>query len=262
MVHASMHYTDAFFGIVASVIRESANILQTPFDVMKLIEARIGPMVRARGEEFKIVYVPNVRNFEAMMPNVVDLSGAYRHRDGIEAPHNFMFTTRKWMTESALENAEQKAPYVHADHPDDVFVLVRQWVSDEELSQPPLLVGPHSLFREIEKFWTDVCENPIIMHRWVDESRAAGLKAIATFLTTYGDFYAEAIEYLRKLATIGDRPHEPIEQLGFILHGQRRIQGRGMPDLDQGPVHEDFIPKRLNVTFLMAGRGLAVADVD
>ncbi len=252
-------HTDALFGLVASVIRESDLLLQTPEDVMQLLDSRLRPMMHARGEDFKITYIESVRNVSIMFPQLLSLADAYSHQ-GREAPHSFMFCARKFLSQTAHGQLDQGRPYSDRTHPDDVFCLVKQWMADRELSQRPLLVCPASFHVALAQFMEDVNNNPIVMHRTWERERMKGLRDLAAFLETYNGLYSPAVAYLTRLANV-DRYHAPPPPpLAFLSHGQRRIRSLAVPSA--GDIDPAFIPKRLSVSFSNAGQGLAIEDAD
>lgn len=58
------------------------------------------------------------------------------------------------MPSTLLEKASERLPRRYAKHANDVFVLVKAYVSDNELCQEPLLILPGQLHAEIANAFT------------------------------------------------------------------------------------------------------------
>ena len=86
--------TDALFGIIANAIKSAEGKLQSPLDVMKLLDEKIGPIFRNQGMDFRAIYVESVRNFDVMMPKIMKYSGPYKpgkEGDDRDTLHAFFF---------------------------------------------------------------------------------------------------------------------------------------------------------------------------
>ena len=86
--------TDALFGIIAKAIKSAEGKLQSPLDVMKLLDEKIGPIFRNQGMDFRAIYVESVRNFDVMMPKIMKYSGPYKpgkEGDDRDTLHAFFF---------------------------------------------------------------------------------------------------------------------------------------------------------------------------
>ena len=87
-------FTDALFGLIAELLREVGEELQTPADVANFLHKRLAPIFAARGEDFRVVNVTAARDIQAILPWQMKLEGAYNTVRGVEAPHSFMFLPR------------------------------------------------------------------------------------------------------------------------------------------------------------------------
>jgi hypothetical protein len=91
---------DAFFGMIAQILREGDDDIQTPHDIVTLLESKLSYLFRKRGEEFKVVYVNMVRPWKRLLPNVTKMEKVYVTRDTTdedekEIPHLFIFMVRR-----------------------------------------------------------------------------------------------------------------------------------------------------------------------
>ena len=87
-------YADALFGLVAQFLKESKEDLQTGHDVVRLLQTMLGPLFEQKGEDFRVVYIHEVRDVEALLPPNHRMEGAYSTVAGVEAPHSFFFVPR------------------------------------------------------------------------------------------------------------------------------------------------------------------------
>ena len=108
----------------------------------------------------------------------------------------------------------------------DVFGLVKLSMSDQELSQPPLLVHPESMLQVTENFWNRVNQGDTVLTQSLDDSRAEELNRLAERLAIDFPHMARGARYL-KLLTQSDRHREPIPRLQFIDSGPRAAVGLG-----------------------------------
>ena len=89
--------TDALFAIIASLILNADDKLQTPQDVVRLIDEYFKPVYEEKGLEFKITYLTGLHDYVDGCAPVIDIKGAFRTRQGLEAPHLFIVNTREGM---------------------------------------------------------------------------------------------------------------------------------------------------------------------
>ena len=89
---------DAVFGAISSWILDSPRPIQTPQDLVLLMQYKFARVMKERNEIFHAEYVGAVRNLEATMPNIVSLEGAYLHLNQ-EAPHVHAYYQRKFVPE-------------------------------------------------------------------------------------------------------------------------------------------------------------------
>ena len=91
---------DAFFGTISQSLREGDDDIQTPQDIVKLLDAKLSYLFRKRGEDFKVIYMNLVRPWKSLLPNVTKMEKVYLTRDTAnddekEIPHMFIFMARR-----------------------------------------------------------------------------------------------------------------------------------------------------------------------
>ena len=160
---------------------------------------KVAPLFKAKGLEFRVEYVNSVRDWQAELPNISTLYGAYRRRsirDQDIVPHSFTFIRREsalaslnklsvlcqlflvrstdyfpwcfpqnrmllhsWgMPASLLQGAEERLPSWYTPDGSDVFVLIKAYVSDQDLSQPPLLALPGCKMQDVSAALAQLAE--------------------------------------------------------------------------------------------------------
>ena len=119
---------------------------------MTLLATGFRERVLARGEDFRTVQLPGIRDFrEWIEPLGVHLHSAFGTREGIEAPHSFTFKLRESLSmEERRQLVQQEQQQIRRPRrpvetsPGDVMACVKTYLRDTKLSQPPLLVLPSS----------------------------------------------------------------------------------------------------------------------
>lgn len=102
----------------------------------------------------------------------------------------------------------------------DVFALVKTFMHDEELQQPPLCVLPESLLPSTQSFVNSLNTTSLSRIANVDEQRAEQLLEIAEALDEDFPHLHRGAAYLRSL-TDKDRPRQPYTRLKFVDAGPR-----------------------------------------
>ena len=148
MVGHTHEDVDQMFGLVTeSVVRKHR--WETPIEFERLLMEEIGPKVRDQNHAFVVQGLRSIRNFNAWLePQRVTLRNCWATRDGIEAPHSFTFKRRSDLTGSEraamrATRAAARAGFANANgEPGDVFCVVKTYMRDKHLQQPPVLVLP------------------------------------------------------------------------------------------------------------------------
>lgn len=76
---------------------------QISFCNSRLLMKRVAPLFTAKGLEFKVEYVNNIRDWPKALPNISSMYGAYRRRsvrDTDIIPHSFTFIRRERPSDS------------------------------------------------------------------------------------------------------------------------------------------------------------------
>lgn len=70
------------------------------------------------------------------------------------------------MPSTLLETAEERMPRAYSKDPSDVFVLIKAYVSDNDLRQPPLLVMPGCRMPDVTSALSQLANTtaPCILH--------------------------------------------------------------------------------------------------
>lgn len=73
------------------------------FCMSRLLMKKVAPLFTAKGLEFKVEYVNNIRDWPKTLPNISSMYGAYRRRsvrDTEIIPHSFTFIRRERPSDS------------------------------------------------------------------------------------------------------------------------------------------------------------------
>ena len=77
----------------------------------------------------------------------------------------------------------------------DVFALVKMYMSDSVLIQPPLNVWPSSFLAETEHFWNKVNTTHHIVHQSLDADREMELQKLCTAMSKDFPHLQRAVVY-------------------------------------------------------------------
>jgi len=143
----------------------------------------------------------------------------------------------------------ERLPRRYTPCSNDVFALIKHQLSDQELSQPALLVWPGEMMPEVQAFWQQSLSHKGNRDE-IPSERADALKALAAALQNYPQ-YGRAICFYKALAN-GQLPKVDARPLDFFRAGG--IQGgrlvvNALPPRDARPN-----PYELRVRF-RRGRG-------
>jgi len=147
---------------------------------------------------------------------------------------------------SVLRAAEQVGRHVASTDPDDVFVIVKQWMADESLNQPAVLACPRALRRTVITQFKILNQGAHLDSLNMDEKRSEGLLKLARFLERTYSIYSSAVAYLRSLANREAGSRQKAPELEFLTSGQGVAVRR--PQLEI-PSEEVLVPRRLRARF-------------
>ena len=193
------------------------------------------------------------------MPKAATLSGAYRSRkmdgaiddedDSYRVPQSFSFMPRALMPGQGCGlDLDEKVPRrLRMDgRGNDIFCMVKMFMADDKLSQPPLLVFPEAYVPQTEAFWNRVLETDATMQATLDEQRAEEIKALAREISSDFPHMSRGAAYLQTLAE-PNRHRAPCSRLRFLEVGPR--VGNEAANLKLPPRPLAPKPHKLKVTF-------------
>ena len=190
---------------------------------MKWLNNKLKPSFEKKKLHFEVVYVTNVRNWTDSIPQMTTLGGAFKKRsidDDKIVPHSYAYVRRDAMPQDLQDEVTNKMPRRYAASPNDVFLLVKAYVSDTSLCQPPLLVWPGQQVAEAQEALRKLALNQVPgVAVYLDDDRKTTLLEIATYLEKNYSNYGRGVVYLRQLAGTLAKPRQPAPRLQFLLTG-------------------------------------------
>lgn len=100
----------------------------------------------------------------------------------------------------------------------DVFAMVKAAMSDQVLSQPPILVYPHSYLPATQSLVNRINSTTLTMNASLDESRSEELSDLANNIEQDFPHLQRGANYLRSLVN-SERARQPFPVLNFIEAG-------------------------------------------
>lgn len=135
----------------------------------------------------------------------------------------------------------------------DVFCMVKGYMSDDHLSQPPLLVYAHSFLPATQAFVNKINSTELVLRPSLEEGRCEELLELAKHIEQDFPHLQHGAAYLRSL-TNADRPHVPYPRLRFIESGPVAFNNH-LAGLQLGQRPPDPKPYKLRVVFHHLPRG-------
>jgi hypothetical protein len=239
-------------GMYLRIIKRMGVDMQNPRDIAELLISKLRPHFLRQGMEFACHIVTQVRHVEAMFPKVVHFHGAYKTRNENEAPHSFVFVPRGWLSAPLQACVKQDHPFKQSNNKFDIVVLVRQWMSDESLSQPPLLAVPFELRSDAIGFIRKLNNSPIMQVPTLTDERKAELLALRGFLMCkYPRVHDRAAKYYDELV-VQDQPENilalPTVKPLLFLQCPRDF-ARLRPEIRNVIVPSALVPFQLKVVY-------------
>jgi len=122
-------------------------------NVTRLLDKDLRSRSEARSEDLSVETLQAVRDWRLWLEATgVHPYNAWMTRQGKEAPHSFTWKLRRDLTvseRSLLAHKVLNGPYAH---PGDVFCLVKNFIKDTALQQPPVLVMPRDRLNRLAPF--------------------------------------------------------------------------------------------------------------
>eukprot|EP00435_Cladocopium_sp_Y103_P041073 s2181_g11.t1 len=227
---------DALFSLCTAAIRSSSSVaLQTPHDLQKVIDKKLGPIFFKKGQAWGIELV---RDWTAIMPDAVTFKNAFRARkmkfgpgDGDDPqkplPQMFTFMPRAGLPDQGRDlDLQERVPRAmraadHGNSQDDIFCLVKESMAARTLSQDPLLVFPASLLPASQKFFLDANSERCPLRSWkLEADRWDELRAIRAAIQTDFPHMTKAVRWYEQLLHNPQaRAHfRQVPQLTFLRH--------------------------------------------
>lgn len=130
---------DQFFALVLWLILQ-LHSYETPEQLAEHLRSRLQDRVAEKGEVLHVMQLNAVHNFKQWLdPLGLQLSGAFKHRDGIEAPHCFSYKLGGHLTQSEQDMVRTEGVAVAED---SVYCCVKTYMRDLHLQQPPVHLMP------------------------------------------------------------------------------------------------------------------------
>ena len=168
-----------------------------------------------------------------MMPNAVGLKNAYRDRgkkavDDKVVPHSFTFLARHSLPRhgAGLQLSERVPLRLQQDDRDnDIFALTKVHMSDDNLSQDPLMVHPASLVHETEHYWNRVNSTRLVARAVLEDERAKEIEELARHIEMdFPSLHRSVTFYRKMLNPDGLTPYSEIKFLKCPRANQRWCQ--------------------------------------
>ena len=116
----------------------------------------------------------------------------------------------------------------------DVFAMVKGFMSDQELIQPPLCVYPESFRSSTEHYFNRVnCTQDIVVQH-LEPDRISELEALATMFSKDFPSFDRGVRYYRSLVDMA-KPRKPFDRLAFVDAGPMIGQGLAQVQLPARP---------------------------
>ena len=106
----------------------------------------------------------------------------------------------------------------------DVFAVMKQFMSDGQLSQAPLLCWPTALRRDTEEFVRQINTTAAVAWPQLSPERSEQVSELADAMEQHYPHLRRAVAYYRSLAT-GSVRQTPYPTLKFIANGPAAIRG-------------------------------------
>lgn len=111
----------------------------------------------------------------------------------------------------------------------DVFAMIKSYMSDRSLTQPPLLVYPQCFMTTTEQYFNDVNQTDDVIQQVLDPERISGLEALANGIEKDFPHLDRTVRYYRSIVDM-DRARKPMSRIGFLdvgpppRHGLANVQ--------------------------------------
>jgi len=137
---------DQFFGMVKQHVLRRVKV-QTKEELVQCLKRIMGGILENKSEPLFVDTLEHIRDFLSWTDTLkIELYNAFGTRQGIEAPHSFVYKMRRDLLAGERDMIPQRARgYTGEDC--DVFCCVKTYMHSSCLQQPPLMVLPASRTR-------------------------------------------------------------------------------------------------------------------
>eukprot|EP00434_Breviolum_minutum_P009292 symbB.v1.2.008188.t2/scaffold450.1/size202773/7 len=187
------------------------------------LTTRLAPLFAKSGLEFKVEHVDTVRNWCHLTPSSSTLSNAYLSRktdeeSGMKVPQSFSFMCREDMPGDIPKDEKVPRRLRLGGNSRDVFAMVKGYMSDTSLVQPPLLVYPEAFKTSTESYLNQINNTHHVVQQSLEAQRVAELQSIADALEKDFPRMDRAVQYYRNLID-DSRYRKPYRRLAVIDAG-------------------------------------------
>lgn len=116
----------------------------------------------------------------------------------------------------------------------DVFGMVKGFMSDQHLIQPPLLVYPESFLASSEHYFIQTNITGEVVQQQLEDDRIAELEALAAAMLKDFPHFDRVVRYYRTLIDM-ERPRKPYARLAFLDSGPFQRNGLNNVQLPERP---------------------------
>ena len=207
---------DQLFGLILELVLRK-NVWETPEELVMLIEKSLKSKFNARGDDFFCGILPGIRDWGAwLQPLGVRLAGAFKARKGPNGEvqwtlHPFSYKRREDLHQDEKLQMSQKS-IVSEESPHDVISLVKSYMHDRCLQQPPLVVLPAGRLRILGA----PTPTRLILREVLLPARKEQLLQLAGMLCKEEYRYPAAAVYIRGLADPAPNRDTQLPRLNWL----------------------------------------------
>lgn len=183
----------------------------------RLLRTELLKRSEGRSEDLSVEAMRAVRDWKQWLSATgVTPYHAWMTRAGIEAPHSFTWKLRRDLTGSELGMLPLNK---RGGHPGDVFCLVKNFIKDTVLQQPPVLAMPQARLALLDSHPHSVADLPE-----VSADRRADLRKLALAVQSEMPGSADYLEFLaaRRAARLCDLM--PVDWLPTVSQPELPLQ--------------------------------------
>ena len=116
----------------------------------------------------------------------------------------------------------------------DVFAMVKGYMSDRTLIQPPLLCYPEAFVESTERYFNQINTTTEVVTQWLEDDRIAELEALSEAIAKDFPSMSRACRYYQSIVDMA-RARKPFSRLAFIDAGPVARNGLAHVQLPERP---------------------------